>query len=287
MVITALARAKINLSLDIIRKRADGYHDLETVMQSIELYDRIEFRPDDREISLSAEGDAVPSGRDNLVCRAAEKLRTACSVQKGVQIRLIKNIPVGAGLGGGSSDAAAALLALNNMWQTGLTLEQLMKIGGQIGSDVPFCLLGGTAIARGRGELLEKLPPCPGMGLVLVKPPFAVSTASVYRAFSPAAVYKRPDNPALENAIRHSNINKIAKNLANVLEQVTIKMYPVIAEIKKKLVEAGAMAALMSGSGPTVFGLTADIESARAVAGRYSGFDGQVVLVTRTFNQEE
>lgn len=284
MFITALARAKINLTLDILGKRRDGYHDLETVMQTIELHDLLEFSPADQEISLSVEGGRAPSGRDNLVYLAADRLRTICSVRKGVKIRLKKDIPVEAGLGGGSADAAVTLLVLNEMWGTGLSLDRLIKIGEQLGSDIPFSLLGGTAMARGRGELLEQLPPCPTMGLVLVKPPFGVSTASVYRAYSTGAAFKRPDNPAMVNAIRQRNIGEIAKNLANVLEQVTINMYPEVAKIKFKLIEAGALAALMSGSGPTVFGLAADLEEARAVASRYRRSD-ELVLVTQTFNQ--
>lgn len=281
MAIAAVARAKINLTLDVLGKRPDGYHEVEMVMQSIELHDDLEFYPAGRDISLTVEGGDLSPGPDNLVCRAAELIRRRGKIRTGVKIRLVKAIPVAAGLGGGSADAAAALKALNKLWETGLSLSELMSLGEQLGSDVPFCLLGGTALARGRGEQLEQLPPCPRLGLVLVKPRFSVSTASVYRAYTPRTTVKRPDNHAMIGAIRNKEINSIAKNLANALESVTIGMHPEIEEIKAKLVCAGALGVLMSGSGPTVFGLAEDMESARDIAGRYKS-DNEEVLVTAT-----
>lgn len=278
MKITAIARAKINLTLDVLGKRPDGYHEVEMVMQSIELHDYLEFSPDRRDISLTVEGGHLSAGPDNLVCRAAELIRRRCEIRAGVKIRLVKAIPVAAGLGGGSADAAAALKALNELWETGLSLSDLMSLGEQLGSDVPFCLLGGTALARGRGELLEQLPPCPGLGLVLVKPRFSVSTASVYRAYTPGATVKRPDNQDMVGAIRSRDINRIAQNLANALESVTIRMHPEIEQIKAKLVRAGALGVLMSGSGPTVFGVAADIKDAAAIAGRYKRDDEEVFV---------
>lgn len=283
MVITALSRAKINLTLDVLGKRPDGYHEVEMVMQSIDLYDRLEFSPGTGGISLTVEGSGVPPGEDNLVYRAAELIRSYCKVKAGAHIRLIKAIPVAAGLGGGSADAAATLATLNNIWGMGLSLSELMLLGEQLGADIPFCLLGGTALARGKGEKLEQLPPCPQLGLVLVNPPFGVSTASVYRAFSPGTAAKRPDNRAMVKAIGEGKVSAIVENLCNVLEPVTAKMHPEIASIKEKLGEAGALGALMSGSGPTVFGLAENLEAARAVAARYTGPGGRV-LVTETFN---
>lgn len=285
MVITVLARAKINLTLDVLGKRPDGYHEVEMVMQSIELHDRMEFISGCGEISLTVEGGEVPEGRDNLVYRAAELIRSYGGVRAGVKIRLKKAIPVAAGLGGGSADAAATLAALNEMWGMGLSLSELMALGEQLGADVPFCLLGGTALARGKGEKIEQLSPCPRLGLVLVKPPFGVSTAAVYRSFNPRLVLKKPDNRAMVEAIRTGNVAGIVENLANALEPVTAKMHPEIMEIKEKLMEAGAMGALMSGSGPTVFGLTPDLASARKVAARYKK-SGEQVLVTGTYNPE-
>jgi 4-diphosphocytidyl-2-C-methyl-D-erythritol kinase len=283
MLITAAARAKINLTLDVLGERPDGYHEVEMVMQSIELHDDLEFRPAGRDISLTVEGSDLSPVPENLVWRAAELLRRHGKIRAGVEIRLVKNIPVAAGLGGGSADAAAALRALNELWETGLSLSELMALGEQLGSDVPFCIMGGTALARGRGERLARLPACPRLGLVLVKPRFSVSTASVYRAFAPGPAVRRPDNRAMIDALRKSDVSGIAENLANALESVTIKQHPEIEEIKTKLIGAGALGVLMSGSGPTVFGLAEDIESARAVAGCYKR-GNELVLVTTTID---
>lgn len=281
MGIAAVARAKINLTLDVLGKRPDGYHEVEMVMQSIELHDDLEFYPAGSDIALTVEGGDLSPGPDNLVYRAAELVRRRGKIRTGVKIRLVKAIPVAAGLGGGSADAAAALKALNELWETGFTLSELMSLGEQLGSDVPFCLLGGTALARGKGERLERLPSCPRLGLVLVKPRISVSTASVYRAYNPGPSVKRPDNAAMIGAIRNKNIKGIAENLANALESVTAGMHPEIEQIKARLTRAGALGVLMSGSGPTVFGLAGDLESARAVAGRYKS-EGEEVLVTAT-----
>lgn len=283
--ITAVARAKINLTLDILGKRPDGYHEIEMVMQSIELHDSLEFNPAGREIILTVKGADLAPGPDNLVCRAAELLRRRGKIKTGAKILLVKAIPIAAGLGGGSADAAAALIALNELWKIGLSLPDLMLLGAQLGSDVPFCLLGGTALAKGRGERLERLSPCPRLGLVLIKPQFSVSTASVYRAYTPGPAVNRPDNRAMADAIRNKDINGIAKNLANALESVTTGMHSEIEQIKAKLIRAGALGVLMSGSGPTVFGLAADTETARVIAGRYKS-DGEEVFVTATVDRQ-
>lgn len=279
----AFARAKINLSLDILGKRPDGFHQVEMVMQSIALYDQLEFTPQPEGISLIVPGGEVSAGTNNLVYRAADLLRSHAGIKCGIQIKLTKNIPVEAGLGGGSADAAVTLILLNKIWETGIPLPELMLLGEKLGSDIPFCLLGGTALARGRGELLEALPPCPRLGLVLVKPPFGVSTASVYRAYNPELVLKKPVTGAMIEAIKKNDVDGIAMNLGNVLEPVTTVMHPEIAKIKERLMEAGALGALMSGSGPTVLGLAPSLEVARKIAGRYNNC-GERVLITETFN---
>ncbi len=284
MILKVPARAKINLTLDVLWKRPDGYHEVEMVMQSIELHDQLEFSPTgEDDISLAVVGSSVPPGEDNLVYRAASLLRAYCKIRTGVHIRLVKNIPVEAGLGGGSADAAVTLVSLNKMWGLGLSLSELLTLGEQLGSDVPFCLVGGTALAKGRGEKLEQLSPCPRLGLVLVKPPFGISTASVYGAFSTGSVQVKPDSRAMSEAIFEGSLSRIAGLLANALEPVAIRMHPDILSIKKKLIKAGAINAVMSGSGPTVFGLAADLEAAHLVAGRYQG-SGEQVLVSGTFN---
>ncbi|OPY58686.1 MAG: 4-diphosphocytidyl-2-C-methyl-D-erythritol kinase [Pelotomaculum sp. PtaU1.Bin035] len=283
MVITAYARAKINLTLDVLGKRPDGYHQVEMVMQSIELHDRLEFTPQPGGISLAAPGGEVSSGGDNLVYRAADLLRSLAGAKYGAHIKLEKAIPVAAGLGGGSADAAVTLSTLNKIWGMGLSLAELMALGEQLGSDIPFCLLGGTALASGRGERLEPVPPCPRLGLVLVKPPFGVSTALVYSAYNPALISQRPKTSDMVKAIKEKNVSGIVLNLANMLEPITTSMHPEIAVIKERLMEAGALGVLMSGSGPTVFGVTAGLKAACEVAGRYKN-RGEQVLVTETFN---
>jgi 4-diphosphocytidyl-2-C-methyl-D-erythritol kinase len=284
MFITTVARAKINLVLDVLGKRPDGYHEVKTVMQSVALHDRLEFSPGTEGIKLSVIGSDLPLDETNLVYRAAELIRSQAGIRRGVNVLIKKNIPVAAGLGGGSADAAATLVALNKMWRTGYSLSELMRLGEQLGSDVPFCLLGGTALARGKGEQLTPLSPCPECGLVLVKPPVNVSTALVYRAFKPELIEKKPDCRAVVENIKNGNITGIANNLANALEPVTVQMHPQIAVIKAKLMAAGALGALMSGSGPTVFGLAPDPESARKVAARYA-HTSELVLVTGFCNQ--
>ncbi len=284
VVMTIKARAKINLTLDVLGKRPDGYHEVEMVMQSIGLYDCLEFTPVSEGITILVEGGDLPAGEDNLVHRAASCIRTHGGIRNGIEIRLKKSIPVAAGLGGGSADAAATLAGLNTIWGLGLTLRELMLLGEQLGSDVPFCLMEGTALARGRGEKLMRLPPCPSLGLVLVKPSFGVSTAAVYQACSPGKLKNKPGSGDMVEAIKKRDPGVIAERLYNALEPVTFAMHPEVLVIKEKLLEAGALGALMSGSGPTVFGLTGDLREARGVAGRYQKLAGEQVLITRTWN---
>lgn len=283
MVIKVCARAKINLTLDVLGKRPDGFHQVETVMQTIALHDSLEFEPREEGISLTVPGGGVPAGADNLVYRAARLMQAYAGKKCGVGIKLVKQIPVAAGLGGGSADAAATLLALNEMWGIRLPLPELFALSEKLGSDVPFFLLGGTALAAGRGERLTPLSPCPRLGLVLVKPFFSVSTASVYQAYDASLITQRPATGAMIRFIKEKNINGIARSLVNVLEAATISMYPEIAGIKEKLLAAGALGVLMSGSGPTVFGVTDSMAAAGAVADRYQSC-GEQVLVTETFN---
>lgn len=278
MVIEAPARAKINLALKVLGKRPDGYHEVEMVMQTVELHDIMVFYSRQEGIELRVEGSDLSAGEDNLVCKAARLLEARGGGQ-GVLINLKKNIPLAAGLGGGSADAATTLRTLNEMWGINLSLAELMRLGENLGADVPFCLQGGTALARGKGERLSSLSPCPRLGVVLVKPPFGVSTASVYGAFKLRPGLGKVNTGAMVRALQEGDVAGIARNLSNDLEAVTIKMHPEIAAIKEKLLKAGAMGSLMSGSGPTVFGLTPDLHSAREVAGRCKN-NGEQVIVT-------
>lgn len=271
------ARAKVNLLLDVLGRREDGYHELSTVLQSIALSDVLEFRPA-RYLRVTSDHPALPVGTANLAGRAAAALAATCGRDEGADIRIIKRIPVAAGLGGGSADAAAALVGLNSLWQLGLSPDELHQVAATVGSDVPFCLSGGTALATGRGEILTPLSPLPPWWIILVKPFFAVSTAAVYQAYCPEAVPAHPDTGAMLAAVGRRDRAGIAVKMANVLETVTLAAYPVLREIKEHLLRLGAEACLVSGSGPTVFALFAGRSAAEAAYERRSEFSGDVFL---------
>ncbi len=277
------ARAKINLSLDIKGVREDGYHQILTVMQPLELFDLLEISRTERELRVDCEDPQVPSGPGNIVYNAGKILQEKYLCNYGALIKIKKYIPVAAGLGGGSADAAATISALNQLWQINAGKEELYKVAEMVGSDVPFCLLGQTALAGGRGEELTPLPSFDGFGVVLVKPPFGVSTAKVYSLYDelPAPPGSRPDTVNILRAVENKDFYILCKLMANVLEQVTINLHPEIRDIKEELVAAGAAGALMSGSGPTVFGLCKDYESAIEVASRVKA-PGCRVIATRT-----
>lgn len=262
---TFLSPAKINLFLRVLSKRADGYHEIRSLMQPVSLYDEltIEAREGD---SLSVTTDSVdaPGGPQNLAYRAAESLLGTLGVRKSVYIHIKKNIPVGAGLGGGSSNAATVLMALNDMLVADLNEERLMELGAKLGSDVPFFILNGPAIAEGRGEVLRRVD-IPQYAYVLINPGFAVSTAWVYNNLS---LTKRGEDNILSYSEGSLNdINKLKDALVNDLEEVTLERYPEIATLKKSLTGLGACGALMSGSGPTVFGLFASSNEAKRAFG--------------------
>lgn len=271
------AHAKINLTLDVLSRRPDGYHEVEMIMQSIALHDTLEMEFEPKEIVLTVSGVRVTAGQDNLVLRAARLLQQQAGPEAGARIHLHKEIPVAAGLAGGSTDAAAALRGLNRLWNLGLGNEQLVRLAAQLGADVSFCLTGGTAVARGIGEILTPLPPVPAFGVVLVKPAFGVSTAVVYRGLDLADLGRRPDTPAMVDALQKGDLDLVARNLCNVLESVTLKLHPELQTIKKRLQEAGCRGVLMSGSGPTVFGLTADQKTAGEIARRINLPECQVL----------
>lgn len=275
------AHAKINLTLGIKGLRPDGYHEVEMVMQSVELHDCLEFSTIPEGIEIITDSPDIPPGSDNLVHRAAALLMEYTGHPGGVRIALKKNIPVAAGLAGGSTDAAAALKGLNEIWELKLTKAELFRLGEKLGADVPFCLLGGTALARGKGEALIPLPSPKALGVLLVKPPFGVSTAGAYRKYDELPPGPQPDTDGMLGALRTGDWDSLCAGLCNVLERATAAMHPEVPEIKKLLLESGAGGALMSGSGPTVFGLFADFPGAREAA---SGLElpGCGILVTRT-----
>nr|WP_320147935.1 4-(cytidine 5'-diphospho)-2-C-methyl-D-erythritol kinase [uncultured Anaeromusa sp.] len=259
--------AKINLSLDVLGKRQDGYHEVSMVMQSVSLADEIILQ-EAKDISLTVDVSGLEADSRNLAWRAAELVRQKCAISKGVSITLRKKIPLAAGLAGGSADAAAVLRGVNKLWAAGLTQQELLELGAQLGSDVPFCLLGGTRLATGRGTKLEELSAMPVCGVILAKLPVAVSTAWVYGQFAADRVKRRPDLPGMRIALQKGSLEGIASRLCNVLESVTITEHPVIQKLKEDMLRQGAMASLMSGSGPTVFALTKNEEAASDVAER-------------------
>jgi len=250
------AYAKINLGLDVVRKREDGYHEVRMIMQTIRIYDRIYLTKSQKPgIRVSTNLFYLPTNEDNLVYRAAKLLMDEFHIKGGLEIDLQKYIPVAAGMAGGSSDAASVLYGVNRMYQLELSLKELMERGVKLGADIPYCLMRGTALSEGIGEKLTSLPAAPDCWILVAKPPISVSTKFVYENLHANELKSHPDIDGIIEAIQKNDLYGLADKLENVLETVTIPNYPIIAEIKKHMKEAGAINALMSGSGPTVFGL--------------------------------
>lgn len=254
------AYGKINLGLDVIRKREDGYHDLEMIMQSVGVYDDVMITKTENPNEIKVETDAMvlSNGKDNLAYMAAKMLLDEFGIHQGIKIHINKRIPIAGGMAGGSSDCAATLKGVNEMFALGLSEKELMKRGVQLGADVPYCIMGGTAIAEGIGEILTPLPTPPKCHVIIAKPPVSVSTAYVYGRIKPDEIKKRPDTKGLADAIRNQNLKKMAELIYNVMEDITVGDYPIIKEIKNLLIEMGALNSIMSGSGPTVFGIFDD-----------------------------
>ena len=256
------APAKVNLTLDVKGKRSDGYHELETVMHQVNLLDIITISQAVGGIQIKSNSSLIPTNEENLAYQAAEMILGEYAHKEGVEIYIEKNIPVGAGLAGGSTDAAAVIQGINQLYDLGLEEEELLEMAASIGSDVAFCLAGGSKLARGRGEILSKLPQRMIPYIILVKPDFQLSTAEVYRELDLTQVEEFPDNAAFLAAWEAYDIINIARNMRNVLETVSIRKYPEIAAVKAELIETGALNALMSGSGPSVMGIFVDEEPA-------------------------
>lgn len=252
------APAKVNLTLDVKSRYPDGYHELETVMHQIDLLDKVTIETAPGGVEVASNSSLIPHNQENLAYRAAELILKTCGSGEGIKIYIEKNIPVGAGLAGGSTDAAAVLKGINSLYNYGINQKTLMEMGLKIGADVPFCLSNQTAIARGKGEKLTPLEKEVKLLMVLVKPDFQISTAEVYREFEFNRVEQIPDISSFLEAWKHYNIIGIAKNMVNVLESVSIRKYHNIAVIKNKLKELGALNAVMSGSGPSVVGVFED-----------------------------
>ena len=253
------AYAKINLGLDVLRRREDGYHDVRMIMQNVSLYDKLTLKKISKdEIQLSSNVGALPNNEKNLVYKAISLIKEECGVKGGVKAELEKMIPMAAGMAGGSTDAAAALIGMNKLFDLKLTTELLMELGVKIGADVPYCVLGGTALSEGIGEILTPLKPMPHCYILIAKPRISVSTRFVYENLEADKLAYHPDIDGMLEAIDSGDLQGITDRLSNVLETVTEKKYPIIGQIKAAMMEAGAMNSLMSGSGPTVFGIYAD-----------------------------
>lgn len=268
------APAKINLLLDVLRKREDGFHEVEMIMTMVDLADRLEMEELPRDqIVLSSQAGFIPLDEKNLAFQAAKLVKERYGVKQGVYIHLDKQIPVAAGLAGGSSDAAATLRGLNRLWGLNLGGEELERLGAELGSDVPFCIRGGTALATGRGEKLQPIQSPPQCWVILAKPPINVSTADVYGKLR-ANELKPHQHPSLRNmldAIANESFPDVCASLGNVLETVTLDRYPEVRQIKECMERLGADGVLMSGSGPTVFGL---VSKEMKVARIYNGLRG-------------
>ena len=256
------AYAKINLGLDVIRRRPDGYHDLKMIMQTIGLHDELTFNVSEGDsVTMTCSNRELPCDDTNLVIRAARLLTTEFNIHKHIDIYLEKNIPVAAGMAGGSTDAAATLIVLNELFKLGLNREQLMRYGVTLGADIPYCIMGGTALAEGIGDILTPIAPPVAAHVLIVKPPIEVSTGFVYSNLKLTDNTIHPDIDGIIKVLPMSN-EEIGERLDNILETVTIPAYPVIANIKSCMKANGALGALMSGSGPTVFGIFDDYNHA-------------------------
>lgn len=277
------APAKINLSLDVLRRRADGYHDLAGVMQALDLHDRVILSAApggaaSLEVHAPGAGPALPADESNLALRALRALERRSGRSLPARIRLEKAVPVAAGLGGGSSDAAAVLLGLDRLFHLNLPAGVLAEVAVGIGADVPFFLVGGTCFAEGKGEVLTPLAFPGRWPVVLARPAHAVSTAEVFAAFDPAGVRGRPDHPGMRRALAEGDFDGVCRRLANALESVTLPRYPEVAALKERFGDLGAPGCLMSGSGPTVFALARDREAAAALAAGVADLAATVIV---------
>ena len=271
--------AKINLGLDILGKRPDGLHELAMVMASIDLADRLylEEIPENK-IIIETNKAFLPTDKKNHVYEALELVKERFEIKQGLRVKIHKEIPVAAGLGGGSTDSAAALRAVNRLWNLGLSVKELASLGAEVGSDVPYCVYGQTSLVEGFGEKVTPIAPMPQCWVVVVKPRMSVSTRTIFAKIVMEDLY-HPDIPALVSAIEENDYQKMTQNLGNSMEVVTIKKHPIIQQLKDRMLKYGADAAMMSGSGPTVYALCHKYSRAKHVFNALKGFCDEVYLV--------
>ncbi len=281
------AYAKINLGLDVVRRLENGYHEVKMVMQTIGLHDTLRLEKTKEGIALFVDSSEAPADENNLAYKAARLLKEHCGVAEGISIHLQKRIPVAAGMAGGSTDAAAVLKGMNRLFSLGLSEEELCGIGVRLGADVPYCIMGGTALAEGIGEKLTVLPDAPDSVVLVAKPPVSVSTKYVYETLRLSEIEKHPDIDGMVRAVRKGSLAGIVSRMENVLESVTEKEYSVITGIKHFMEENGAKKALMSGSGPTVFGIYEDRADAEKAAEKLLVRESCVQAAVTAFQRKE
>ena len=280
------ALGKINLGLDVLGRRDNGYHDVRMVMQTVYLYDQIKIeRTKEPGIQLSTNLFYLPVNENNLAYQAANLLMEEFQISEGVKITLDKHIPVAAGIAGGSSNAATVLFGINQMFSLGLSQKELMERGVTLGADVPYCIMRGTVLAEGIGEILTPLPDMPKCYILIAKPPISVSTKMVYEKLDAHEIQEHPDIDGILHGLENQDLQQIASCMGNVLEKVTIEEYPVIEEIKSVMKDNGALNAMMSGSGPTVFGIYDDKQRAKNAASKIKELQlAKQVYVTNIHN---
>lgn len=257
------AYAKINLGLDVVGRLENGYHVVKMVMQTVGIYDALTFEKIPEGIRITADNGELPTNEDNLIYKAAKLMCERYGVREGIQIHLQKNIPIAAGMAGGSTDAAATMKGINELFALNVPMQELMELGVKIGADVPYCIMGGTALAEGIGEKLTRLPDAPNCYLLVAKPDINVSTKYVYEHLDAEGVAVHPDIDGMVQAVREGSLQGIIDRMGNVLETVTVRTHPVIDQLKSRMRGLGAEGSMMSGSGPTVFGIFTDEKKAQ------------------------
>ena len=276
------ALGKINLGLDVLGKRENGYHDVRMVMQTLYLYDTVTLIKEETDgIEIESNLYFLPKDENNIAWRAARLLMDEFHIEGGIRIVLEKHIPVAAGMAGGSSNAAAVLYGMNRMYELGLSQQELMDRGVTLGADVPYCIMRGTVLAEGIGEILSPLPPMPRCQILIAKPPISVSTKAIYQALDSREIEEHPDIDGIIDGLKKQDLHQVAGAMGNVLEDVTMEMHPVIGKIKNCMLEHGALGAMMSGSGPTVFGIYDDKNKIRTAMSRIKkqGLAKQIYIV--------
>ena len=266
------AYAKVNLALDVLGEREDGYHDVKMIMQNIGIYDELKFVYDEEQIddtdgyriNITTDSDKIPTDEKNLVYKAIKYMFEQYSIHGCMSVKLKKDIPVEAGMAGGSTDCAASIKAVNELCGLGLTLQEMMDIGVKLGADVPYCILAKTALSEGIGEVLNEVSPLPDCHILVAKPPINVSTGMVYNSLRCDEIPSHPDVDGMIEALSYNDLQGVADKMENVLETVTVRLYPEIENIKNVMISMGALNSIMSGSGPTVFGLYSDEDEAKA-----------------------